>query len=92
MRMQKPLPTISSQMAGEYQIRYKTAAVLRELRNKKHITQQRMADNAGIFAPSYSKYERAIHTPSLHMLFSFAKTLGVKPSEIIKQIEDTNLN
>lgn len=79
-------------MAGEFQIRYKTAYVLRNMRAKKHITQQRIASDAGIYAQSYNKYERAMHTPSLHLLFSFAKTLGVRPSEIIKQIEDTNLN
>ena len=89
--MNTALPKISGQMAGEYQIRYKTAFVLRTMREKKGVSQQRMANDAGIYPQSYHKYEKALHTPSLHLLFSFAKTLGVQPSEIVKRIEQIEI-
>ena len=79
---------ISQSMQGEYKVRKATAVVLKAMRKERGLRQWQMAQAAGIIQQSYGKYERGLHTPSLHLIFCFAKSLGCEPWEIVRRIEN----
>lgn len=79
---------VSQSMQGEFKIRKATAKVLKAMREEKGLRQWQVAQAAGIYQQSYVKYERGLHTPSLHLIFGFAKAFGCSPWEVVKRIEN----
>lgn len=58
---------------------------LRELREKRNLSQQAMSDAVGIHRISYINIETGKHPPTLVNLEAIAKALKVKPAAIIKE-------
>lgn len=61
--------------------------VLRELRIKKDLTQQQLADYSGMDRAYISELERGLLLPSLETIFKLAKNLRVKPSDIVDAVD-----
>lgn len=56
---------------------------LREVREKQHLTQSDVADNAGISTNHYAQIERGEANPSLETLENILSALNVKSSKIL---------
>lgn len=62
--------------------------LLRELREKKGLTQANLGTDANLDRTYISLLERGLRQPSLNTIFDLAKALNVSPSSIIRQLED----
>lgn len=62
-------------------------AVLREYRTEKEITQQQLADFAGMDRAYISELERGLLTPSLETFFKLSYELRINPQEFIAKID-----
>jgi len=62
--------------------------ILRRERRRKKYSQEKVAALAGIDRSFYSKIERGESCPTLKTLFKISEVLEVKPSEIIKEVEN----
>lgn len=63
------------------------ARVLRDLRNKKCLSQEKFAFEAGLHRTYVSQLERGLKTPSLDTLQRIAKVLGFRLSAMFRLIE-----
>lgn len=63
------------------------AHVLRDLRNKKHLSQEEFAFKAGLHRTYVSQLERGLKTPSLNTLQRIAKVVGINLSLMFGLIE-----
>ena len=61
--------------------------VLRELRKKRGLSQERLALEAGIDRTFVSLLERGLRQPTLRTMFTLGRTLGVKPDEIVARVQ-----
>jgi transcriptional regulator with XRE-family HTH domain len=61
---------------------------VRELRTLNALTQEELADKAGITATALSRIERNEAEPRPSTLRKLAGALGVEPRELIKRIND----
>ena len=63
------------------------AEALRELRQEKGLSQEELADRAGLHRTYISQIERGIKSPSLRSLEQIAQALDVQLSTLIKKME-----
>ena len=63
------------------------AEVLREMRQEKGLSQEELADRAGLHRTYISQVERGLKSPSLRSLEQIARALGVSPSAILGRME-----
>jgi transcriptional regulator with XRE-family HTH domain len=64
------------------------AEALRELRLNKGLSQEELADQAGLHRTYISQIERGIKSPSLRSLEQIARALDVQLSTLIKRMEN----
>ena len=62
-------------------------AALRELRQEKGLSQEELADKAGLHRTYISQIERGLKSPSLRSLDQIADALGVSLSTLVKRLE-----
>lgn len=62
-------------------------AAVREIREQRGLTQQQLADKAGVASTFLSDIERGVRNPSWSTVLGIAKALGVKPSELVAKAE-----
>ncbi len=62
--------------------------VLRQLREKKGMTQEQLSGLATLDRTHYSKIERGLRCPTIDTVFKIAFALDMKPHELIKILED----
>lgn len=62
--------------------------VLRQFRNERKLTQEELAEKAGVVTSSISMLESSPKFPNLEMLFVLAEALGVSPSELVAAMEN----
>ncbi|WHY89148.1 helix-turn-helix transcriptional regulator [Neobacillus novalis] len=62
--------------------------VLKSLRMAKNLTQQQLSNLCGITRPYISMLERNVKQPTLTIIFLLAAGLGMKASELVKEIEN----
>lgn len=70
-------------------LNYAVAEAIREAREAKGLTQSQLAGFAGLSEIYMSELERGEKSASLNALLLIAKVLGIKISELVRQIEDT---
>jgi transcriptional regulator with XRE-family HTH domain len=58
---------------------------LHELRVKKGISQERLAELAGMHRNYVSRLERAGQSPTLDRIFELSRALGVRPAEFFER-------
>ena len=63
--------------------------LITERRKQVGISQEQLAERAGIHRTYVSQLERGIKVPTLTVLFNLSGALGIKASLIVKQLEDT---
>jgi transcriptional regulator with XRE-family HTH domain len=61
--------------------------VLKDLRSKKGISQEDLADFAKLDRTYISLLERGLRQPTLKTIFSLEKALNLSPSEIISKVQ-----
>ena len=61
--------------------------IIARLRNEKELSQETLADLAGIHRTYVSQIERGLKYPTIYVLVQIAKALDVKLSEIIIELE-----
>lgn len=71
---------------------YVTGAVIKELREKKHLTQAELAEKICVSDKTISKWETAKGYPDISLLESIAKVLGVSITELISGNTVSNIN
>lgn len=59
--------------------------VLREARLENQLSQEVLAQLAGLHRNSVSNLERGIFSPTLENLFALAEVLGKQPDELVKE-------
>lgn len=59
-------------------------AAIRDARSKLGLSQEEMANKAGIERSHMGKVERGEHLPNLVMMFKLAKALGLRPAELVE--------
>lgn len=62
---------------------YVTGAVIKELREKHHLTQAELADKLNVSGKTISKWETAKGYPDITLLEPIAKVFGVSITELI---------
>ncbi|WP_137939907.1 helix-turn-helix transcriptional regulator [Chitinivorax sp. B] len=62
--------------------------VLRRLRKERNLTQEALALEANVQRTYVSMLERGQNSASIRMVFKLAPLLGVRPSEILAQVEE----
>ena len=62
--------------------------ILQEARLDKGFSQEKLADLSGLDRSYISMLERGLRQPTINSLFSISKILEVKPSAIIKMVEE----
>ncbi len=63
------------------------AEVLREVRQENGLSQEELADRAGLHRTYISQVERGLKSPSLRSLEQIAQALGVPPSALLRRME-----
>jgi transcriptional regulator with XRE-family HTH domain len=61
--------------------------VLRELREAKHISQEKLAEYCELDRTYISLLERGLRQPTITTLFKVAKALDIAPSELIEEVK-----
>jgi transcriptional regulator with XRE-family HTH domain len=61
--------------------------LLRELREKRGLTQDELGTDANLDRTYISLLERGLRQPTLEVIFTLAKALNVSPSSMIKRLE-----
>jgi transcriptional regulator with XRE-family HTH domain len=61
--------------------------ILRQVRQDKGLTQERLGELAGLHRTYISLLERGLRTPTLDVLFRLAESLGVSASDLVKELE-----
>ena len=61
--------------------------VLRRLRRQRRLTQEDLAEASGCHRSYVSFLERGLKSPTLHTLFELAAALGVRPVQIVGEVE-----
>ena len=62
-------------------------ALLREARSEKGLSQEALADRAGLHRTYISQIERGLKSPSLKSLEQIANALGIPLSNLLKRLE-----
>lgn len=62
----------------------KLAAKVKALREQRGMTQERLAEAAGLSRPHLARLETARQDPTLSTIEKLAKALRVKPAELLK--------
>lgn len=62
--------------------------ILRELREKKGLTQEPLSGLATLDRTHYSKIERGLGSPTIDTIFKISYALDMKPHELIKVMEE----
>ena len=62
-------------------------SVLRELRHKRGLSQEALADAAGVDRTFISMLERGVKQPSLSTLLALATPLGTSASKMVQAVE-----
>jgi ribosome-binding protein aMBF1 (putative translation factor) len=65
--------------------------VLREVRRSQRISQMDLYMESGIDRTYISAVERGIQSPTIRMIVRFAKSLNVRPSELVRRMERSKL-
>ena len=71
---------------------YVTGTVIKELREKQHLTQVELADKLGVSDKTISKWETAKGYPDISLLETLAKVLGVSVTELFTGNLVNNVN
>lgn len=61
--------------------------VLRELRIKNQLSQEKLAEYCDLDRTYISLLERGLRQPTINTIFKIAQALNIKPSELIATIE-----
>jgi transcriptional regulator with XRE-family HTH domain len=64
--------------------------VLRKLREKQNLSQEKLAEYCDLDRTYISLLERGLRQPTISTLFKIAEALEMSPSEIIRQVEIEN--
>jgi transcriptional regulator with XRE-family HTH domain len=59
-----------------------------KLRSEAGLSQEELAELAGIHRTYVSQLERGIKSPTLAVLMKVAKALGTRPSRLLRSVED----
>jgi transcriptional regulator with XRE-family HTH domain len=62
-------------------------AVLRELRLRRGLSQEKLGFECGYHRTYISLLERGVHSPTINTVFILARVLRTTPSAIIKKVE-----
>ena len=71
-------------------LRETVAANIRRIRKEKGISQEELADRAGVNRNYVGMVERCENAPTVDLLEKFAEALGVEPIEFLLQSEHEN--
>ena len=71
---------------------YVTGAVIKELREKCHLTQAELAEKLNVSDKTVSKWETAKGYPDITLLESIAKVFGISVTELLSGNAVTNMN
>jgi transcriptional regulator with XRE-family HTH domain len=63
------------------------ALTLKELRIRRGLSQQALADYCDLERVYISKLERGLSMPSIETIFKIAEVLGMKPSDLVLHLE-----
>lgn len=62
--------------------------VIQQIRNEKGLSQEVLSGFAGIARTHLTMIENGTKKPNLETIFKISEALNMKPSDLIKQIED----
>lgn len=79
MVLKKELPPLIENTFG---------TVLRKYRKLRGLSQEKLALEANIDRTYLSELERGIRKPTINTVFALSYALGVKPSDVIREVEE----
>ena len=62
--------------------------VLREIREKNHISQEKLAEHCDLDRTYISLLERGHRQPTITTIFKLSKALNISPSSLIEKVEN----
>ena len=75
-------------MEDQRSLQKKFGKVLKESRLRKSLSQEDLALECGLDRTFISMLERGVRQPSLSSIFIIAEALGIKPSRLVKNVEN----
>jgi transcriptional regulator with XRE-family HTH domain len=66
------------------------STTLRVLRVEKNLTQEQLAELAGLHINSVGLLERGLREPSLRTIFQLAHGLGIQPDDLVRAVAARN--
>ena len=72
--------------------RYITGAVIRKLRENKHMTQEELAEKVFVSSKAVSKWETGQGFPDISLIEPLAEALGISVIELLSGEDIRNLN
>jgi transcriptional regulator with XRE-family HTH domain len=66
--------------------------VLRELREKENISQEKLAEYCDLDRTYISLLERGLRQPTITTLFKLSKALNIKPSALVEKVQAQYVN
>ena len=73
---------------GVHKVNNAIGKAISKLRLDLGLSQEELADRAGIHRTYVSQLERGIKSPTLVVLMKVAKALGTRPSRLLRSVED----
>ena len=61
--------------------------VIRELRTERGLSQEKLAEAAGLHRNYVGLVERGLNSPSLSVIVALAEALGLRPFDLVRQAE-----
>lgn len=81
------MPTRSKRRPSRPTLGAAFGAVLREMRDERGVSQERLGIETGIHRTTFSLMERGLMSPSMATVFRLAESFGVPASEIVQRVE-----
>jgi len=77
-------------MAKSANVNVSLGKLIKKRRKELQLSQEQLAESAGLHRTYIGQLEHGKKGPTIKTLFMIAKTLQIKPSEIMRELEDSN--
>lgn len=77
----------STTTGNQEKFNQKIGAILKFMRNKSHLSQEKIAEALSISRNTYASWEKGLHTPSLFHIFCLKSTFNFSHQEFWNIIE-----
>ena len=87
MQDERKINNFSIFTPDEQAIKRALGGAIRSIRKRKGLSQERVAELSGLHRTFFGNLERGVHSVSVYNLILISNALGVKPSDILQEMQ-----